>query len=225
MTIDPDREPPIEPYSAGSRHWRLFTAGGGLIVLAAVLAWFPPILRNQKPDEIFIAHNLLIAGALPWFLQWAGVAAILWAFSSTRSEHWSGGRVFAILSTFTLGLVWWGGVTARFWGKSFLEGTTDVVIESIRQNFGQIDLLFDYVGPLIDPLALQGPLVLDGWRFLVALASTTLVMAYLLLVGRFARMGRRGFALRDLLRFVAGVLLFFLPPFIRLGVRFWSVLS
>ncbi len=28
-------------------------------------------------------HNLLIAGALPWFLQWAGVAAILWAFSST----------------------------------------------------------------------------------------------------------------------------------------------
>jgi hypothetical protein len=98
-----------------------------------------------------------------------------------------------------------------------MKATMDMVIQSYCH-----DLLFDYVGPLIDPLALQGPLVLNGWKFLVTVASTMLVMFYLLLVGRFAHIGRGGFAFRDLLRFLATMPLIFLPPFIRLGIKFWS---
>jgi hypothetical protein len=223
MTTDVAHESPVEPRSSGSRSWRLCAAAGILIVLAAILAWFPPIARNRRPDEVFFAHNLMIVSALPWFLQWAAVAIALWAFSSQRSADWRAGGVFAILSTFTLGLVWWGGLAVRFWGKAAMEAMTDEVFESVRQHLGEFDLLFEYVGPLISPFTLQGPLVLDGWRFLITLASTTLVMAYLMLVGRFGHMGRRGTALPDVLRILAGLLVFFLPPFIRLGIRLWRV--
>jgi hypothetical protein len=224
MTPDVSHEAPIEPRFSSLRPWRLCAAAGVAILLAAILAWFPPIAGNRQLGEVFITRNLLIAGGVPWFLQWVGVAVFVWAFSSKRSAAWRDGGKFAMLFTLTLGLVWWGGIAVKFWGKTANEVIFDVAFTSARQHFGEVDLLFEFVGSLVSPLTLNGPLRLDGWRFLTSLASTTLVMVYLLLVGRFCPMNRQTVSVRNALRLLAGFLVFFLPPFIRLGINIWSTL-
>ena len=68
-----------------SKRWTVFRAryvslltAFGLAVVAFILAQWPPVHRGKiaGPGAVSIGLNLLIAGALPWLLQWASVALI-----------------------------------------------------------------------------------------------------------------------------------------------------
>jgi hypothetical protein len=46
------------------------------------------------------------------------------------------------------------------------------------------EMLFNFVGPVLGPLELHGPLNLQGLHFLSAVGSTVLMTGHLLIVGR-----------------------------------------
>ena len=200
--------------------WALFSSAVGLVLIAWLLAQQPPIPKAPL-DEVSPTYNLMAASALPWFIQWAGVScAILGCCGSynTRSA-----ALFAIVGSFALAAIWWSGLAFKFRGMDPLEAIFDVMTFEVLSQFGSSttydEILFHFIGPILGPIQLRGPLNLHGWNFLLVMLSTTLVVGYLLIVGRLCRIGSRSHSASDYVKFIAAILPCFLPPLIRLGIR------
>jgi hypothetical protein len=104
-----------------------------------------------------------------------------------------------------------------------LEAIFDVTMFEIQSQFGAStafdEILFHFVGPILNPFQLHGPASLQGWNFPFVMLSTTLVVGYPLIVGRLCRIGSRSHSVTDYVKVVAAMLPWFLPPFIRLGIQ------
>jgi hypothetical protein len=59
------------------RRWPFFFAAAVLIFLAWLLGRSSPLAGHSAPDADSYSYNLLVGGALPWFLQWAGVVCAI----------------------------------------------------------------------------------------------------------------------------------------------------
>ncbi len=204
--------------------WPLFSAAVALVLIAWLCAQYPPIPKVsgiENIEDISATYNLMATGALPWFLQWAGVTCGILGCCGSRNTR--GAASFAISISFTLAAIWWSGLAFMFWGMDPLESVLHIMAIDIQSQFGSITFfdftLFYLIGPILGPLQLCGPLNLQGWNFLFVMLSTTLVVGYLLIVGRWYRIGSRSRSMRDCVKFLAVMLPCFLPPFIRLGIR------
>mgnify|MGYP003990855163 CR=1 FL=1 len=201
--------------------WLCYSAAAALVLFGWLIAQFVPIQKAGSSNEVSATYNLMVVGAIPWFLQWAGVTcAILTCFGSRNTRS---AKLFAILVSLTLAAIWWGGVAFKYRAMDPLEVVLDQVAFAIDSHFGistPLDkTLFHFIGPILNPLRLRGPINLHGWNFLVVVLSTTLVVGYLLVVGRLLSVGSRSQSASDYVRFVGALLSVFLPPFIRLGLR------
>jgi hypothetical protein len=201
--------------------WALLGAAAALLLIAWLIAQFPPIPEASSIDRISPVYNLMAAGALPWFIQWAGVVCVILAFCRGRDSR----RVasFAILGSFVLAAVWWSGLAFRFRGMDVLDMVLDAAMFEIQSQFWSNtafdEILFNFIGPMLGPFQLHGPLSLRGWDFIITLFSTTTVVGYLLIVGRVCHFERRSCSASECLKVLAAMLPCFLPPFIRLGIR------
>lgn len=203
------------------RTWPLFSAAVALVLIAWLIVRYPPIPRAFSLDEVSATYSLMAAGALPWFLQWAGVTCgILGCCGSRNSPR---AALFAILFSFTLAAIWWSGIAFTFWGMDPLEAILHLTAIDVRSRFGGSAFfdfsLFGFIGPILGPFQLYGPLDLHGWNFLFVMLSTTFVVGYPLIVCRLCRIDRRSLSVSDYVKWVAGMLPCFLPPFIRLGIQ------
>ena len=160
-----------------------------------------------------------MAGAIPWFLQWAGLICVVVSFYGSQKTREA--ALFAILGSFALAAVWWLGLAFRFRGMDPLDAILDVTILEIEFGFGGgtafDQLLFLVLGPMLGPLNLRGPLSLRGWDFVLSMLSTALVVGYLLVVGRFCSTARRSNSPSDYLKFMGALFLCFTPPLYQAG--------
>ena len=203
------------------RTWLLFSAAVALILIAWLIVQYPPIPKASSFDEVSPTYNLMATGALPWFLQWAGViCGILGCCGSRNSPP---AALFAILLSFTLAAIWWSGIAFTFWGMDPLEAIFHASTIEIESQFGCSTFLdstlFGFVGPILGPFQLCGPLDLHGWNFLFVMLSTTLVVGYPLIVVRLCQIDSRSNSVSDYVKCVAAMLPCFLPPFVRLGIQ------
>jgi hypothetical protein len=158
-----------------------------LLALSWYLAKWPPI-GPAHLDSRDMGLRLLIAGAVPWYLQWAGLAilatyALLGRLGCDR-EITSG----AIVVPLIVGSAWWAGIVVLHWSEDPLEFVAETIFRTYRHELGTADfcetLLFQVLGPLMCPLVLHGPYTLNGWIYFITLISTLLVIAWGLWVGR-----------------------------------------
>ncbi|NLS93708.1 MAG: hypothetical protein GXX96_16230 [Planctomycetaceae bacterium] len=96
-----------------------------LVLLAASWAWARWALIRPAPefefDEGSFSVNLLIAGAVPWFVQWAGIACLLVGFLSSR---WGLDRRAVLKAAgvpLIVGAAWWTGIVAVHWSENPLD--------------------------------------------------------------------------------------------------------
>ena len=105
----------------------------------------------------------------------------------------------------------------------------DVLMFEISSQFGGSgafdEILFNFIGPIMGPIGLHGPINLNGLNFVSAMASTVLLVGYLLIVGRLYRIGSQNHSAKDHIKFIAMMLPCFLPPFIRLGIQIVQIVS
>jgi|GEM_PF-3407821 hypothetical protein len=219
LDLDPSHDSTLPPRRKAT--WPLYSAAAAFVLIGCLVAQFPPIQKAVSSDDVSATYNLMVAGAIPWFLQWVGVTcAILACFGSRNTRN---AKLFAILGSLTLATIWWSGLAFKFQTMDPLEAVLDVAMFEIHSHFGIStpfdETLFHFIGPILDPLHLHGPLNLHGWNFLVVVPSTTLVVGYLLIVGRFLPISSRSHSVRDYLKLTGAMLPVFLPPFFRLGLR------
>ena len=81
------------------------------------------------------------------------------------------------------------------------------------------EILFNFIGPILGPLQLRGPVNLQGWNFPATVLSTGVLVGYLMVVGSICRVGNRARSVLDYVKFIAAMLPCFLPPIIRLGIQ------
>lgn len=131
-------------------------------------------------EEVSVGFNLLVAAAVPWLLQWAGV--VLFFLGACRFVQTINRRLVFMGAVVPLlfGLVWWTSLVVIHWSDNPLEAIEGMMNLSIRQQFGEESVgqgfLHDVVGPLATPLLLHGPYSMSGWIFLWIGLSTTAVM-------------------------------------------------
>jgi hypothetical protein len=127
------------------------------------------------------------------------------------------------LMSFTLAAIWWFGLAWRCRGMSSLDALMDLTWTALQSVLGSAtifdDFLLYFIGPVLGPFQLRGPLDLQGWNFLFAVLSTGLLVGYLLFVGRLCHAESRPRSVWDYVKFTAAMLPCFLPPFIRLGIQ------
>lgn len=201
----------------------LLFASAGLLLIAWLTAQYPHVSKGSAVEDVSVRNNVIVVCAVPWFLQWAGVICAILACGGSRSTR--GAIVFAIATSFTFAIVWWGGLAIYFRGMDPLDAMLDVTMFETRSQFGVSttfgEILFHFIGPIVRPIQLHGPIILHGWNFPLALLSTSLLVGYLLFVGRVCQIAirPRHFRSRDCIRFVVAILPCFLPPFIRLAIQ------
>lgn len=206
-----------------TRRWLLLSSSAALLLIAWLTSHYPLISKASDIEAASPSYILLAAGALPWCLQWAGVTCAILGCCGPRITRSS--AVFAISVSFTLGAIWWCWLAIRFHGMDPLDAILNVTMFQIQSQFGissTLDLiLFNFIGPILGPLQLRSPVHLQNWNFLGVMLSTTLLVGYLLIVGRVCRMGTRSqhVSVSDYFGFVAAVLPGFVPPFVSLGIR------
>ena len=204
-----------------TRRWPLLSAAVALLLIAWLTAHYPPIRKTSAIEEVSLSYNLLAAGALPWCLQWAGVTCAILGCCGSRIMR--GAAVFAISVSFTFATIWWCGLAIRFRGMDPLDAILDVMMFQMQTQFGASstfdEILFNFIGPILGPLQLSGPVNLQDWNYLAVTLSTTLLVGYLLIVGHVCRIGTRTRDASDYVKFVAVLLPCFAPPIIRLGIR------
>ena len=219
----PDREG-ATPACRRRRRLLLLLVGAALLVISWLIARHPPIPKASSLEEVTPTYNLMAGGALPWFFQWAGVACALFGCCGSRNARCAAS--FAILGPFVLAAIWWTGLALKFRGMDLLDVAVEAGKTDIQLHFGSSTVsdwfLFDFIGPMLGPLQLRGPTDLLGWNFLLVMLSTTLLAGYLLMAGRLCRIGSPSNSVRDCLKCSAAMLPCFLPPLIRLGIRFAS---
>ena len=216
---EPEHGETIAPHR--TRMVSLFSAAVVLLLIAWLTAHYPPIHKTSAIEEVSPSYNLLAAGALPWFLQWTGVICAILACCASRNMRRA--AIFAIAVSFILAVIWWCGLAFRFRGMDPLDAIVDLMMFQIQSQFGNSstidEILFNLIGPMLAPIQVRGPTNLQGWNFLAVLMSTMLLIGYLLFVGHVCRIGTRTRDVSDYVKFVALLLPFFAPPFIRLGIQ------
>jgi hypothetical protein len=154
-------------------------------VLAYILAQWPPVYRAGVGDleTVSMGLNLVIAGGLPWFLQWASLAVLFTLLIGHLGYLDRRTTIAVVFFPLAIGLSWWIGVAVTHWADDPLDFIVNWVMWSVSRGFGAETLaqaaLFELLGPLTCPLMLQGPYALAGWTFLWTALSTTLVMLLL----------------------------------------------
>jgi hypothetical protein len=201
--------------------WPLYSAAAALVLIGWLIAQYSRVQKAASIDEISFAYNLMTAGALPWLLQWGGVTcAILTRFGSRNTRN---AGFFAVMGSLTLAAIWWFGVAFKYRAMDPLEVVLDQVSFAVESHFGTSTFLdttlFHFIGPIMGPFRLRGPINLHEWNFLFAVLSTSLMVGYLLFIGRFLQTGKRSSTASDYVKFIGALLPVFLPPFIRLGLR------
>ncbi len=155
------------------------------ILLAAAWAWaqWAPIRRAPEfeVENISSGVNLLVASALPWFLQWAGVVALFLGASRLIRRLDRRSVLMGASVPLIMGLLWWTSLVVTFWSDDPLEAMVDVMGLMIREELGAESLaqgaLYEVIGPLTAPLTLAGPATMTGWSFVWTGLSTAAVMA------------------------------------------------
>jgi hypothetical protein len=202
--------------------WPWFCVAATLVLIGWLLAHNRSISEVSAPDNGSFTFSLMVAGALPWFLQWAGVICAI--FGCSRSVNARNAARFSMWCSCVLGTLWWSGLALRFRGMSPLEAVNDIVFFALKSRLGSAtnfdEILFHVIGPVLGSLQLRGPLDLQGWNFLFAMFSTALLVGYLFVVGRICRVGGGPRSVMDYVKFTAAILPCFLPPFILFVIQF-----
>jgi len=205
---------------AGRRKLRLLLAAVIFLALAWFAAYYPPIRQAPTLLETSTSQSLFTAGAVPWFLQWAGIICAMLYFC--RSPRMRTAASIAVTFSLAFAALWWGGLILRFRGMDPLDAITELIMFKWASSLGafswQDEFLFNFLGPIVGPVQLRGPINLQGWNFPLVMSSTILLVGYLLLVGRVCQVGGK-LSVRSYIKFSFLVLPCFLPPFIRLAMR------
>ena len=161
---------------------------------------------------------LMLLGAVPWFLLWAGTSCATFALLARR-KMW---REFiaAAFGAFILGAIWWSGVSFKFHGCSSIDALLELTMMESQLQYGSAslvdELLFTFVGPILNPLQLHGPMAIDDSSFVIVLLSTCLLFGYLVFVGRCGVACARSNSFRDGVKFVGVLLIGLIPSIIRI---------
>ena len=214
MTLNDDLEPSLTAPPPREQRWPLFSVAAALVFLAWLVAKIWPVSELYAGSE---TYNLVAGGAVPWFLQWAGLScAVLGCFRSVNMQQ---AAKFAVWGSFTLAAVWWSGLIWRFWGTSPVNALFDRVEIALKSAIGGANFfdetLFYVIGPILRPFQRSGPFFLQGWNFLSALLSTGLLVGLLLVVGRSYKAASRAPSVLDYVALFAAVLLLVLQPVVR----------
>lgn len=204
--------------------WAFPCCAAVLILVAWLVAQYPPVPKGST-----FSYGLIMAGALPWFLQWAGISCVILCLWRRDPQNWRGPALLAILFLLISAAIWWSGVVFRFWGMDPMDAFLDVLALETAMQLGGGDVfdffLFNFFGPIIGPIGLQGPINLSGLNFVSAMASTILLSGYLLLIGRLFRAGSKNQSVKNQVKLVAAMQLCFLPSFIRIGMQIVQILT
>ena len=200
----------------------LVLTAGVFLTIAWLLAQYPPIPQRGSVDDVSLVLIVLVAGALPWFLQWVGVTCAIAVLLCRGMRR--GAFHFAMITSLLLATIWWIGIALKLQGQHFLESILELQMFELQSAFGTAsffdECLFHFVGPIVGLVQLRGPMTLSGWDFPLAVLSTALIFGYLLLIGQWSHIGSGAFKGRDCLKLVVGLLLLYLPAFLRLGLEY-----
>jgi hypothetical protein len=224
------------PRSTGRSVW-LAAVLLALVLLAtgAIWAHFPPISQADGMEEFLsesAGYKLFISGAMPWLLQWSGLALLVVAVARARFRVRWADVLLGVCLPLAVGLIWWVGLCATYWTKNPLEAVAEHLMWAWTREYGADSLwqvmLFEVFGPLAHPLRQQGPGNLRGWEFLWTSVSTAVVMSTLTWVGWRLRVEGarpdRGARRRWLLMFL-WTALYISPVFVRALTRVVSALD
>lgn len=161
------------------------------LVAAWIMARRPPVQRAETLDQIesvSAGYNFLVAGALPWLVQWAALAVLTGAVARAWYRVNWGAVLLGALFPLVIGLVWWIGLAAMFWKTDPLKAIAELILWDMSRGLGTESigqfLLGEIFGPLCCPLLLAGPVSMQGWDFLWAGVSTGLIISTLTYVVR-----------------------------------------
>ncbi len=184
------------------REFGPFLIAAALFGLSWALARWAPVQRvpHVELEDISVGFNLLVSGALPWLLQWAGVLVLFLAVSpfvpSTDRRCVLHGASVPLL----LGSVWWISLIVTHWSDDPLEFILSAMVMSVREGLGGESLgqglIYGVVGPMTAPLMLHGPVSMTGWAYLWIGLSTAAVMGIWTTIASILRGLERGGTLK-----------------------------
>jgi hypothetical protein len=121
---------------------------------------------------------ILHGGALPWLVQFAGLAALFFV-AARRFLGDRKSRTVCVAVPLLVGLFWWSGLVLQYWNTELLGAVVDLL--GYRMGGGSLfdEILFATAGPLVHPVRLHGPYALSGVEFLWTGLSTTIVLCWL----------------------------------------------
>jgi hypothetical protein len=192
-----------------------------LLAAAWILAQYPPVQQAKEVEQVWslpTGQILLVAGGLPWLLQWAGLAVLTVAVARGRFRVNWGAVLLGVLLPLCVGLTWWIGLCKMLWSSGLLEVIEEELAYAISGGTLWQQLLLELSGPLTYPLKQRGPVSLEGWEFLWTGLSTALVMSSLTWVARTRRVDASGspkWTWRQVGLIVIWGLLYFGPIYVR----------
>lgn len=219
--MTPNAEPAVVALPIRSRRSerKYLCAAAILILISWVMAQYPPTAKVSNILDVSPVANIITAGAIPWFLQWASVCCIAYWLCRRQATNWKSPALFAIWSSFMFAAVWWFGLVFKFWGMDSLDGILESASLDIQSSYGTLPFfdffIFNFIGPIIGPIGLHGPGTLAGLNFFSTLVSSSLLVGYLLIVGRLCRIGSKN-TIKDHFIFLATMIPLFSLPCIRL---------
>ena len=136
----------------------------GVLLLASswALARWAPIPRVPEYDleDVSVGVNFLVAGALPWCIQLAGIAMLFLGVSRYLRGVDRRCVVMGAAVPLLIGSVWWTSLIAIHWSDNPLEAIEGMLEVSIMQRHGDESvgqgLLHDVIGPLTGTFMLRG---------------------------------------------------------------------
>lgn len=221
---------PEVPQRDSRSGYSTFFFGAFLLGLSWALARWAPIRRapDVELEEVSVGLNLLVAAAVPWLLQWAGVVLL---FLGARRFVPSINRRLVFMGAVVpllVGLVWWTSLVVIHWSDNPLEVIEGMMQLSILQQFGEESVgqgfLHDVVGPLATPFLLHGPYSMSGWISLWIGLSTAAVMGIWIAIAKIMTDLEKNGSLRpqQWLLCAALIMLWLLPVVIRTVSRVWN---
>ena len=155
-----------------------------LLIGAWLLTMLPAGAANADPNAVSdhsFMTRVILNGAIPWLFQWLAVAIIagtimVRGFGLQRSMVQQ-----AMCVTLIVGLAWWVGLAWFRLHASVAIPFADQTSYHAQRITGAQPLgrsvLYEVLGPLVNPVALAGLVTLTGGGFWQQLASTVLVIA------------------------------------------------
>ena len=198
-----------------------FLAGVVLLAVSWAVGRSPLDARRGlvEPEQISAGFLFLVYGAVPWWLQWAGILALLLgAYRWVPDLGWRGVLKGASVPLI-VGAIWWGWLTSSYWNSNPLDVAINMLILDASRQMGGgplgATLMFDVFGPLTAPLMLSGPMSMAGWPYLGAGLSTGAVAVVWITIARITdRLRQRGLSGREWLACGLLMLLWLLPVII-----------